>query len=68
MKILKYVQEFEATENIVERWKETDERWCNAQAQLDTRQYCRALDELSRLVVQRLFELEKMGVGGTGRY
>lgn len=38
----------------------------DGQLLLTERKYCRALDELERLVVQRLFEMTKMGMSGVG--
>lgn len=35
---------------------------------MNERQYRRALDSLELLVVQRLFELTKLGMSGTGKY
>lgn len=62
----KQVRHFEETENIPKRWEEDGDEWIKALQQLQTRRYRRALDDLSRLLVQRLFELEKMGIGSTG--
>jgi hypothetical protein len=61
-----HVQQFEAMHDIEERWKECDDKWIAALTHLQTRRYRRSLDDLSRLLIQRLFELEKLGIGGTG--
>ena len=39
-----------------------------AQKELAMREYQRAVDELERLVVQRMFELTKLGLSGVGEY
>jgi hypothetical protein len=67
-KWLEQVQEFEEMEDITRRWTEKDEEWDRAVMLYETHRYRRALDDLSRLLIQRLFELEKMGIGGTGMW
>jgi hypothetical protein len=39
----------------------------DAQLLMTERKYRRALDELERLVVQRLFEMTKLGMSGVGK-
>lgn len=51
---------------IVERWTYTCPEYKNGLKILSERKYRLALDKLERLVVQRLFELTKLGMSGTG--
>jgi hypothetical protein len=48
------------------RWNEASEEYRISKHKLAERKYRRALDELERLVVQRLFELSKLNISGTG--
>lgn len=48
------------------RWSEASEEYRVIKQKVAERNYRRALDELERLVVQRLFELSKLNVSGTG--
>jgi hypothetical protein len=59
---------FETTHNINSRWTLETEQWQHAANYLAIRDYQKALDKLEGLVVQRLFELAKMGLSGTGKY
>lgn len=61
------VQRYEEEHGIVERWTENSEAYQQASKLLVERSYRRALDNLERLVVQRLFELTKLGMSGLGR-
>ncbi|KAI0038235.1 hypothetical protein FA95DRAFT_1567860 [Auriscalpium vulgare] len=45
---------------------EVKHNWTKAEGYLTTRDYQKALSKLEGLVVQRLFELAKMGLSGTG--
>ncbi|KAI0040617.1 hypothetical protein FA95DRAFT_1502561 [Auriscalpium vulgare] len=47
-----------------ERWSEESEEYRAVKAQMVERKYRRALDELERLIVQRLFELTKLNMAG----
>ncbi|KAF8219669.1 hypothetical protein L208DRAFT_1338656, partial [Tricholoma matsutake] len=61
-----YVETLENGLNIEERWTATSaeyQTFCQANVQTN---YERALDELERLVVMRLFELAKLSCSGTG--
>ncbi|PIL35238.1 hypothetical protein GSI_03028 [Ganoderma sinense ZZ0214-1] len=49
-----------------ERWKPGSKEYDNALSELVEREYRLAIDNLERLVVQRLFELTKLGVSGLG--
>ena len=48
------------------RWSEASEEYRTTKHKLAKRKYRRALDELERLIVQRLFELSKLNVSGMG--
>jgi hypothetical protein len=58
---------FEQVHNIPEHWTPNTEQWRRAAQYLSVRKYQVALDKLEGLVVQRLFELAKMGLSGTGK-
>ncbi|KAK7039291.1 hypothetical protein VNI00_010196 [Paramarasmius palmivorus] len=49
-----------------ERWTSDSEEYHNAQKEKLNRRYRKALEELERTVVQRLFELTKLNMSGTG--
>ncbi|KAJ7606265.1 hypothetical protein FB45DRAFT_1041458 [Roridomyces roridus] len=51
---------------VLERWKEDDPRFVEAQKQAREFRYQQALDRLELLVVERLFELTKVNQSGTG--
>ncbi|KAF8205106.1 hypothetical protein BJ912DRAFT_1018326 [Pholiota molesta] len=57
---------FEEEHGIEERWKEDSEIYRSTSKLLAERSYRRAVDNLERLVVQRLFELTKLGMNGVG--
>ena len=50
------------------RWQSTDAEYIATLKYIDERKYHRALDNLQRLVVQRLFELQKMNLSQTGTH
>jgi hypothetical protein len=52
---------------IEERWKHDSQSYQEALAMMRERRYRRALDKLERLVVQRLFELTKLGMSSVGK-
>jgi len=54
--------------SIRERWDSASSDYREVQKDMAQRNYRRALDELERLVVQRLFELTKLNLSGTGMY
>ena len=56
----------ERLHNITERWVPSSPEWKEATAYMEVHNYQKALDKLEGLVVQRLFELTKMGLAGTG--
>lgn len=49
-----------------DRWDASATEYQDVKRELGQRKYRRVLDELERLVVQRLFELTKLNVSGTG--
>lgn len=57
----------ERLHGVTERWLPSTPEWKEAEAYMEVRDYQRALDKLEGLVVQRLFELTKMGLAGTGK-
>ena len=56
----------EKLNDITERWLPSTPEWKEAAAYMEICKYQKALDKLESLVVQRLFELTKMGLAGTG--
>ncbi|KIK11303.1 hypothetical protein PISMIDRAFT_19641, partial [Pisolithus microcarpus 441] len=64
-KDLKAVQELEGRLGITRRWVPEDEEWQVAARLVANRKYQRALDNIERLVVSRIFELSKMNQSGT---
>jgi hypothetical protein len=63
-----YVESLENSLNIEERWTEASPEYKTFFQENVLTSYERALDDLERLVVMRLFELAKMGTSGTGAY
>lgn len=53
---------------ITRRWEVTDDKYIEMTKYIAARRYHRALDELQRLVVQRLFELHKLNLAQTGLF
>ncbi|KZS91015.1 hypothetical protein SISNIDRAFT_414531, partial [Sistotremastrum niveocremeum HHB9708] len=58
------VESYEACLNLPRRWLPTDTEYKETKKKLGERKYRLALDHLERLVVQRLFELQKTHVQG----
>lgn len=63
---LKQVIDLEVSMGIEKRWDLLSPEYLETLGYLATRKYQRALEELQRLVVQRLFELHRMNVSATG--
>ena len=61
-----YVHILETQLGIAEHWEVDGEEYRKYQQETILVNYREALDELERLVVQRLFELAKLGMSGTG--
>ncbi|KAF8873102.1 hypothetical protein BD779DRAFT_1452217 [Infundibulicybe gibba] len=55
---------FEEVNGIEERWTPESIEYQDALVLMSERKYCRALDNLEQLMVQRLFELTKLGMSG----
>ncbi|KAJ7865583.1 hypothetical protein B0H14DRAFT_2733900 [Mycena olivaceomarginata] len=55
---------FEEEHGIVDRWLQTSQEYQDALVMMSERHYRRALDEVERLVVQRLMEMTKLGASG----
>ena len=66
--ILRQVQMLELAMGIQRRWQPADPQYIETARHIAERKYRRALDELQRLVVQRLFELNTMNIAGTGDF
>lgn len=64
--IREMVVAYELLHDIPERWTPDCEEWKSAAKYTKVRDFQKALDKLEALVVQRLFELSKMGLAGTG--
>jgi hypothetical protein len=60
------VLRYEEERNIAVRWAPTSQEYLNALTIVHERKYRRAIDDLERLVVQRLFEMSKLGMSGVG--
>jgi hypothetical protein len=54
--------------NLHLRWEMTSDKYKDVKKKVVEWEYRRALDELERLIVQRLFELTKMNLSGTGQF
>ena len=63
---LKQIISLEAKMGISNRWDALSPEYQETLGYLNTRLYQRALEELQRLVIQRLFELHKMNMSATG--
>jgi hypothetical protein len=61
------VCDIEAKLEITSAWDEQSEEWKETIEYMKIRDYQRALDKLEGLVVQRLLELSKIGLAGTGK-
>ncbi|KDR81011.1 hypothetical protein GALMADRAFT_241624 [Galerina marginata CBS 339.88] len=64
--VLKEVVEMEVRLSITTRWHPATPEYINAVQYLGRRTYEKALDQLQKLVVQRLFELHKMNQSQNG--
>jgi hypothetical protein len=60
------VYNVESKLNVKERWEPSSPEYQEIKKEVSYRVYRRALDELEWLVVQRLFELTKLNMSGTG--
>ena len=62
------VLRYEEEHDIITRWAPTSQEYLDALVVVRERKYRRAIDDLERLVVQRLFEMTKLGQSGIGVY
>ena len=62
------VLRYEEEHDISVRWAPTSQEYLDALVIVQERKYRRAIDDLERLVVQRLFEMTKLGQSGVGTY
>ncbi|CDO74657.1 hypothetical protein BN946_scf184832.g1, partial [Trametes cinnabarina] len=60
------VHRLEEQLDIDARWSPSSAEYKQAATEMALRRYRRALDHLERLVIQRLFELKKLGMNGIG--
>ncbi|KAF7347990.1 hypothetical protein MSAN_01751100 [Mycena sanguinolenta] len=65
-KALAAVQDLEIRLGVSKRWVAGDEQWAAAAELVRKRRYRRALDNLERLIISRMFELSKCNMSGTG--
>ncbi|KAH9916348.1 hypothetical protein B0H21DRAFT_703065 [Amylocystis lapponica] len=63
--VLREVVAMEVHMNIMNRWQPTDAEYVAAAKYITTRKYHVALNNLQRLVIQRLFELHKLNLAQT---
>lgn len=66
-KALSAVQDLEVRLGTT-RWVPGDEKWVEVEEMVRKRSYRRALDHLEKLIIQRMFELAKCNMSGTGTY
>jgi hypothetical protein len=64
--LIKHADSAERALEIDVRWKPTDLKYIEALAFIKNRTFIRAAEQLEGLVVQRLFELSKANLAGTG--
>lgn len=60
------VEDFERHHGISECWMPSDPHYVQALEYSGQRRFIRVVEELEALVVQRLFELSKANLSGTG--
>lgn len=53
---------------VTERWTPEHPEYCKAKHFINNRNFIRVVEQLEGLVVQRLFELSKANLAGTGKY
>ncbi|KAF8184030.1 hypothetical protein K438DRAFT_1599013, partial [Mycena galopus ATCC 62051] len=66
-KALAAVQDLEVRLGVETRWVAGEDNWVAAADLVRKRRYQRALDDLERLIISRMFELSKCNMAGTGR-
>lgn len=60
------VEEIEEREGVTQRWQPRDREYQGAERFIDSQSFSAAVDELEGKVVQRLLELSKANLAGTG--
>jgi hypothetical protein len=65
-KALEAVHDLELRLGIAMRWVPGGEKWVATAAMVGSRRYQRALDNLQKLIICRMFELAKCNMSGTG--
>jgi hypothetical protein len=63
---IRQIVEMEVSMGIEKRWDPLSADYLETLGYLSIRKYQRALEELQRLVIQRLFELHRMNISATG--
>ncbi|GBE82649.1 hypothetical protein SCP_0410340 [Sparassis crispa] len=66
--VLHEVIAMEVSMGISDQWVRMSPQYIETMCYIQTREYCRALDELQRLVVQHLFELHNLNLTQTGNF
>ena len=67
-RLLLQVLELEVQMGITKRWTPEMKEYAETARYINERQYHRALNNLQRLVTQRLFELHRLNLSGVGGY
>ena len=65
MEVSEYVQAVEDSQLIHEQWSEDSSTFREGLKILVKRKYWQAIDRLEHLLLQRFFELQKLGMNGT---
>lgn len=64
--LLREIIDMEVRMGLVDRWQPSSKEFTDTMRYVRTREYHRALDNLQRLVIQRLFELHNLNLAQTG--
>ena len=67
MEYSEHLRVLEQSYDIPERWTRDSQKYKEGLVFLRERKYKLAVDKLEALLVQRLFELTKLGLSGTGK-
>ena len=62
------ILDLELSMDIAESWTREHRQWKDAVALRNNREFQRTIDDLERLCLERIFELEKYMHGNTGKY
>ncbi|KAJ6456535.1 hypothetical protein C8R45DRAFT_943719 [Mycena sanguinolenta] len=63
---LELVQDLESKLGVAQRWTSTSPEWILADKSIMDHRYLDALDEIERIIVERLFEMTKINQSSTG--